>query len=297
MKTTSSLFVLFVLAAGMVVPAAFADHSEVTIVPAAGSSVPGCEATDEGCYVPTIATVDVGGTVIMSNTDSAAHTFTAGTIADGPTGEFDTGLLAPGGSFEYKPTEVGEIQHYCLVHPWMSGTIVVQEVGSGGDMMRNGDMTDHDGGDHHEDGMMMDGMIENPSATGMISDGTVVKIETTEPMAGEAMEIKVQFVNAEHVNHDLMVMQNGRQVLLDEGAHHHEGMGTHMTAPLQSGDPVDVVLTFQGYGINEITGPVGEQIMFSNVVPEFGTIAVMVLAVAVISIVAVTARSGIVPRL
>jgi hypothetical protein len=59
-KAISSFFVLFAFAAGIVAmtPAAFADHSEVTIVPAAGSGAPGCEETAEGCYIPSTATVD-----------------------------------------------------------------------------------------------------------------------------------------------------------------------------------------------------------------------------------------------
>ena len=85
-KALSSFFVLFAIAAGIVAmtPAAFADHSEVTIEAAMGSGAPGCEETAEGCYIPSTATVDVGGKVIMSNPDTAAHTFTAGSPTDGP---------------------------------------------------------------------------------------------------------------------------------------------------------------------------------------------------------------------
>jgi len=46
----------------------FADHTEVTISPALGSSSPGCETSADGCFVPKDATVDVGGSVIFSNT-------------------------------------------------------------------------------------------------------------------------------------------------------------------------------------------------------------------------------------
>ena len=68
-KAIGSFFVLFAIAAGIMAtsPAAFADHSEVTILPTAGSGAPGCEETAEGCYIPSTATVDVGGVVIMSN--------------------------------------------------------------------------------------------------------------------------------------------------------------------------------------------------------------------------------------
>ena len=83
----------------------------------------------------------------------------------------------------------------------------------------------------------------------------------------------------------------------DEGAHAHDGAGSHMTKPLSSSNPVDITITFQGYGVDDPkTGPIGEEVVFSNVVPEFGTIAMMILAVAIISIVAVTSKSRIIPR-
>ena len=108
----------------------FADHSEVTIEPAIGSGAPGCETASEGCYIPKTATVDVGGVVIFSNTDNAAHTFTAGIPADGSSGEFDTGLLTVGNSFEYSPETIGEIEYFCMVHPWMIGSLIVQTAGA-----------------------------------------------------------------------------------------------------------------------------------------------------------------------
>ena len=57
------------------IPSAFA---EVTIVPAAGSGVPGCEETAEGCFIPGTVTVDVGEVITFYNSDSLAHTFTSG---------------------------------------------------------------------------------------------------------------------------------------------------------------------------------------------------------------------------
>ncbi|MCA9811532.1 MAG: PEFG-CTERM sorting domain-containing protein, partial [Nitrosarchaeum sp.] len=41
----------------------------------------------------------------------------------------------------------------------------------------------------------------------------------------------------------------------------------------------------------------GEKVVFSKVVPEFGTVAMMILSVAIISIIAVTAKSRVIPRL
>ena len=292
MKTTiGSFFVLFALVAGLVAasPAAFADHSEVVIEPVPGSAVAGCQ-DEGGCYNPMITTVDVGGVVIFSNTDNVAHTFTAGSTADGPTGEFDSGLALPESTFEYTATEPGEIAHYCIVHPWMSGLIVVQDAAmtSGS---HDGDMKD----DH--DGDKADMRDKEPSATGMLSDGTTVAVWSSEPAAGEQMKVYIKFKDQEHVNYDIMATQNGNEVLSDMGAHEHEGKGMHMTAPLESADPVDINVTFNGYGVDTMTGPIGDEVMFANIVPEFGTIAMMVLAVAIVSIIAITAKSRVIPRL
>ena len=130
-KVISSIFLLFTLVAGIISmsPASFADHSEVTITPVPGSGFPdsGCEV--DGCYNPNTATVDVGGVVIFSNTDTASHTFSSGVPSDDIIGtEFNTGILEPGDSAEWIPENIGEFAYFDMIHPWMQGTIIVQEV-------------------------------------------------------------------------------------------------------------------------------------------------------------------------
>ena len=292
MKTLAigSFFVLFAIVAGVVAtPAAYADHPTAMVSVPAGTSVPGCEETNE-CYIPADVTVDVGGDVTWTNDDTAAHTVTSGTAEGGPDGNFDSSLFMAGNTYTVTFDEEGVFPYFCMVHPWMVGTVTVSGEEHG----------DDDHGDDHGDHMDEEGhLITDASATGMLSDGTEVKIWTTEPMTGEMMDVHVEFVGAEHVNHDITVTQNGETVLDDMGAHHHGGSGMHTTAPLSSDDPVDVTITFTGYGIDEMTGPVGEVVTFTNVVPEFGTIAAMILAVAIVSIIAVTARSklSLTPRI
>jgi len=244
MKTLAigSFFVLFAIVAGVVAtPAAFADHSTASVSVPSGTSVPGCEATNE-CYIPADVSIDIGGEVTWSNDDTAAHTVTSGTAEGGPDGNFDSSLFMAGSTFSVKFTdyEPGTYDYFCMVHPWMVGTVTVL----GEDMDDHGD--DHGDDDH----MKMEG---EASATGMLSDGTEVEIYATAPKAGEMMEITIEFDDAEHVNHDIMVTQNGKTVLDDKGAHHHEGVGKHMTAALDSADPVDITVTFQGYGIDVLS--------------------------------------------
>jgi len=89
-----------------------------------GTSVPGCEETNE-CYIPATVSINAGDTVSWSNDDTAAHTVTSGSAADGPSGVFDSSLLIAGGTFEHTFDSSGTENYYCMVHPWMTGSVQV----------------------------------------------------------------------------------------------------------------------------------------------------------------------------
>ena len=88
------------------------------------SGVPGCEETNE-CYIPYNVSISVGDEVTWSNDDSAAHTVTSGTPADGPDGKFDSSLFMAGSTFSVTFDEAGEYPYFCMVHPWMIGNVSV----------------------------------------------------------------------------------------------------------------------------------------------------------------------------
>ena len=89
-----------------------------------GSGVPGCDETNE-CYIPFDVSISVGDKVTWSNDDSAAHTVTSGTPADGPDGNFDSSLFMAGNVFSITFNEAGDYPYYCMVHPWMTGIVNV----------------------------------------------------------------------------------------------------------------------------------------------------------------------------
>ena len=95
-----------------------------TISAPAGSSVPGCEETNE-CFIPAEVSVSVGETVTWSNDDSAAHTVTSGIPSEGPDGIFDSSLFMAGTTFEHTFDEAGQYDYFCMVHPWMTGKVQV----------------------------------------------------------------------------------------------------------------------------------------------------------------------------
>ena len=106
---------------------AFAE--EVKIENGRGSSQPGCELTNL-CFVPAIATANVGDKIIFLNGDNAPHTSTSGTAASGPDGIWDSGLQQPGVDFVFMATNPGTYDYFCMVHPWMTGQLIISQADS-----------------------------------------------------------------------------------------------------------------------------------------------------------------------
>jgi len=71
-------------------------------------------------YNPTQITVKKGDTITFKNEDGFAHTFTANN------GEFDSGNVDGGTSFQYTVDEDGTIAFHCKIHSNMKGTITVE---------------------------------------------------------------------------------------------------------------------------------------------------------------------------
>ena len=90
-----------------------------------GTSVPGCEKNDL-CYDPPHVIVFEDAEVTWKNDDTAAHTVTSGTASSGPDGKFDSSLMASGDTFSHKFEEKGKYPYFCMIHPWMTGSVSVE---------------------------------------------------------------------------------------------------------------------------------------------------------------------------
>ena len=91
---------------------------------AMGSGAPGCE-TSNAWYLPEDITINAGDTVKWDNVDTAAHTVTGGSPANGPSGVFDSSLLMAQGVFSHTFDDAGYYDYFCMVHPWMIGSVTV----------------------------------------------------------------------------------------------------------------------------------------------------------------------------
>jgi len=95
-------------------------HVEIPV----GTSIPGCEETNE-CYSPADITINAGDTVHWMNIDSAVHTVTAGTPADAKMEVFHSDLVMPGANWQNTFDDAGSYDYFCMVHPWMTGSVTV----------------------------------------------------------------------------------------------------------------------------------------------------------------------------
>jgi len=118
------------------------------------------------CYVPFKVVIDAGSVVIWENVGKQVHTITSGTILE-PTGSFNSGLIAPNEFYSIQFVNAGIYPYYCMVHPWMNGSVVVGEK-----------ITDEEKEEHleeHEEMVVIleDGMFTNSTGT-YYANGTAV---------------------------------------------------------------------------------------------------------------------------
>lgn len=71
-------------------------------------------------FVPQDIRIATGDTVTWTNDDRVTHTVV------GDNGEFDSGELAPGETFNHTFEEAGVVSYSCTIHPGMIGSVTVE---------------------------------------------------------------------------------------------------------------------------------------------------------------------------
>jgi predicted secreted protein with PEFG-CTERM motif len=279
-----SLLAIFSLI--VVVPPAFADHMKVDIDMAVGSSTPGCE-TNNMCYMPHMASLDIGGEATWHNIDTAAHTVSSGTAAEGPDGIFDSSLVAPEGMFSYKFEEAGTYDYFCMVHPWMTGIVTVSaEHEETGDGEMGGHEMEGEEGMPHSDEHAASGVED-------LSDQFVASVTSG----------VIHHIGANSDDDTLIVHLFGA----DDDGELKITLNKDIITPFDDDSYVVIInletVEFEQMGniihVEYAAGTDKIEIVGSHVVPEFGTIAMIILAVAIVSIIAITAKTKIslIPKL
>ncbi len=119
-----ALTILLLIGAVIAVPGVYA---ETTIEMKLGAGNADCVEKDT-CYTPSISMIKRGEPITVINSDNLPHTLSSGTIQTGPNEIFNTGLMK-----SFSETTIsgdllekdGSYDYFCIVHPWMVGTIEV----------------------------------------------------------------------------------------------------------------------------------------------------------------------------
>lgn len=94
--------------------------SPTPTTPGAVSIPVGAQALGSAGYNPDPITISTGSSVTWTNMDTTAHTATSDSA-----GLFDSGNIAPGGTFSHTFTSAGTVTYHCTLHQGMVGTIFV----------------------------------------------------------------------------------------------------------------------------------------------------------------------------
>jgi predicted secreted protein with PEFG-CTERM motif len=291
-KIIYSLFVLLtVFSIIAITPSAFAAHGEggmsATVENAAGSSTPGCE---PDCFIPSTVVITVGGTVTWENTDTMAHTSSSGTPAGGPDGVFDSSLVMAGASFSHTFDSTGTFDYFCMVHPWMTGTVIVEAEAEHGEEMEHTEMeemehTEMEGMGHGDDHAASGVEDISDQFTASVTSGVIHHIGAN----SDDDTLLVHLFGADDDGELKITLNKDIITPFDDGSYF----------VLINSEEVEFEQMGRTLHIDYDAGTEKIEIVGSHVVPEFGTIAMIVLAVAIVSIIVITAktRTTLIPKL
>jgi len=201
--------------------------------------------------------------VRWENADTAAHTVTSGTPEDGPDGIFDSSLFAPGKDFQYQFTIGGNYEYFCLVHPWMTGVVIVtselQIIPNVGAKAGDGKTTFNV--EYEFNRMIASATIDE--------DQNAITFEIVGKAKSEDHNLLLMLPK-DLISEPLVIWVDGKQIS-------------------------DFEITSEG-GINEVVIPLDEKserltIVGASVIPEFGAITMAILAIGVLSFIALTFKT------
>lgn len=97
----------------------------ISIERGSGAGVP--KDKNQKLLVPDPVTISRGEQVLWMNNDLIAHTITSGKPTDAQSGTiFDSGIIKAGDVFNFTFNEYGMFPYFDVIHPWITGTIIVQ---------------------------------------------------------------------------------------------------------------------------------------------------------------------------
>jgi len=113
-------------------PSMFAGSAKVTIVSGAGSGGAGGScAVANNCFSPSSLKISKGDIVTWINADNEIHTVTSGYSTGRDVGTLFDKTITRGNSVSIPFDNVGMINYFCRIHPWLTGQVMVEPTQNG----------------------------------------------------------------------------------------------------------------------------------------------------------------------
>jgi len=200
-------------------------------------------------------------------------TASSGTAAGGPDGVFDSSLIMASGSYSVTLDDEGTYPYFCMVHPWMQVTVIVEAEAAHGDD-HAGEMEEMGHGDEHAASGIED-LSDQFTAT--VTSGVIHHIGAN----SDDDTLLVHLFGADD-DGELKITLNSKIITpFDDGSYF----------VIINNEEVEFEQMGRTLHIEYGAGTEKIEIVGSHVVPEFGTIAMIILAVAIVSIIAITAKT------
>jgi len=263
---------LLVILFGISITPTFAQQESIGISIPVETNVPGCEITNL-CYIPSPLTIPVGTVVEWTNQDNVVHTVASGSPQEGPNGIIYSDTMAPNEVFAFHFKEPGVYPYFCTIHPWMEGIIIVRVSNYVSDS---------------NEYSIKEQMIS--------SDGsTLVTIQTNEPKAKSDLKLELSFTDKnnrllESLNYDIRIIQDDEDIFFLQNENSHDGKREHIISNLESDNPIDVEIGIRGIYLSSYDPQQVEELIKFQQIPEFGSIAMLILVMAVCVLVALRVK-------
>jgi len=201
---------------------------------------------------------------------------------------FDSSLVMAGGMFSYKFEEAGTYDYFCMVHPWMKGIVTVSADHEEMEEMGHDEMGGMEGMEHSDEHAASGVEDISDQFTATTTSGVIHHIGAN----SDDDTLIVHLFGADDDGELKITLNKDIITPFDDGSY----------AVLVDNVPVQQDEFEQMNDTLHITYYAGAEkieIVGSHVVPEFGTIAMIVLAVAIVSIIAITAKTktALIPKL
>src|SRR5437870_5579072 len=216
-------------------------------------------------FFPPSITGYVGDTLQIGNSDTVVHHLVAETPEKGPDAKVDSSTIAPGQYFTYtiKDADVGVLHYYDLNYTWMTGKIFVQESKTGYKVIINVGQDAGDGKTVYR--------VEYSSVKDIISSSVNTKDRS----------VNFVLVGKATTSSDLVLK-------LPKGLIGGPFLGVWIDNQQTRNFTIteEALVNVVTIPISPLTEKIG--IVGTTVVPEFGPVAITVLAISIISIVVFT---------